>query len=116
MQRDMSYFRELLIEMVDSDDWLHPIGVFDDPGEGDGKRDYHVRLLCQEGFLEQVQPGIYMVCSRGHDFLSYTAEKTIWEKAKAAVSHVKNPSVSMLTNVAEALVLSQISKVIELKL
>lgn len=110
MQRDMNYLRELLTELVESDEWLHPIGLFDAPDECDSKRDYHVRLLCQEGFLERTQPGIYMVCSRGHDFLSFSAEKTIWEKAKATVAHLKNPSLTMLTNVAEAIAMKQINK------
>lgn len=116
MQRDLDYMRKMLAELEASDEWQHAIGLFDEPGEGDEKRDYHVMLLRDEGFLERMQPGIYRMTARGHDFLDHTRDDTIWRKSKEAVARLKDHSISMLMDVAEGYVRAKLREITGLDL
>lgn len=101
MRRDLDYLREMLGELEASDEWQFGLG-YDD--ESDDKRDYHVELCVDEGLLLKLQPGIYRMTAKGHDFLDHTRDKDIWDKSKAAMGHIKDHSISMLMRVAEGYV------------
>ena len=104
MKRDLDYLRSLLAGLEASDEWQHVIGLSDEPGDYDAKREYHVLLLRDEGFLERMQPCIYRMTAKGHDFLDHTRDETIWEKSKATVDKLKDHSISMLAEVAKGYV------------
>ncbi len=111
MKRDLDYLRSFLAELEASDEWQHVIGLFDQPGQGDEKRDYHVMLLRDEGFLERMQPGIYRMTAKGHDFLDHTRDETIWEKSKETVAKLKDHSISMLMSVAQGYVRAKLREI-----
>lgn len=116
MRRDLDYLRRLLSELEASDEWQHVIGLFDEPGEGDAKRDYHVMLLRDEGFLERMQPGIYRMTAKGHDFLDHTRDEGIWQKSKEAAGKLKDHSISMLMQLAEGYVKAKLREITGLDL
>lgn len=116
MQRDMDYLRQMLLDLEGDDDWLHTFGMYDKPGEGDAKRDYHVTMLCDEGLLQKTQPGVYRMTSKGHDFLDHTRDQHIWNKSKAAVGQLKNHSITMLMSVAEGYVKAKLREITGLDL
>lgn len=116
MKRDLDYMRSFLAELEASDEWQHVIGLFDEPGECDARQDYHVMLLRDEGFLERIQPGIYRMTAKGHDFLDHTRDETIWEKSKDTVGKLKDHSITMLMNVAEGYVRAKLREITGLDL
>ncbi|MCJ8138575.1 DUF2513 domain-containing protein [Falsirhodobacter halotolerans] len=104
VQRDLDFMRQILADMEASQEWLHPIGHDDNPPGGREKHDYHVLLLADEGFLQRMQPGIFRMTAKGHDFLDNTRDSGIWRASKAALSGFGSHSVTMLMNVAEGYV------------
>lgn len=115
MRRDDDYLRELLAKLEASEEWLHPLGFHEGPG-GDPKLAYHVCILEDEGFLKRMQPGVYRMTSKAHDFLAVTADKDIWEKSKAAVAHMKDHTVNMLLKVAEGMAMAKLREITGLDL
>lgn len=107
VKRDLDYMRDLLTRLEESDDWQHDLGFTDEPDD-ESVLDYHVRLLEDEGFLLMLQPGVYRMTSKAHDFLDHTRDKDIWEKSKQAVAHLKDHSISMVVSVAEGYVRQKI--------
>ncbi|MFC3568385.1 DUF2513 domain-containing protein [Paracoccus simplex] len=116
MKRDLDYMRQLLAELEASEQWQHEIGLSDDEDDLDEKRDYHVILLRDEGLLERIQPGIYRMTAKGHDFLDHTRDDTIWSKSKETVSTLKDHSISMLMSVAEGYVRAKLREITGLDL
>lgn len=101
MRRDDDYLRDMLRAMEASDDWLHLVGYEEDQVAAD-KSLFHAKLLCDEGFLEEVRPcSEYRMTNKGHDFVATTRDDKIWGKTKAALSKLGGHSVTMLFQVAE---------------
>lgn len=112
MRRDDDYLRDMLAAMEAAEDWLHQVGLDDDePPEVADKAIFHARLLEDEGFLERVQPGLYRMTSKGHDFVSTTRDAGVWAAARAAVGRLGGHSVTMLANVAEGLLRAKLREV-----
>lgn len=115
MRRDDDYLRELLAKLEASEEWQHLLGFDDSPG-GDPKLDYHVVLLEDEGFLKRLQPGVYRMTAKGHDFLDHTRDSGIWARAKEASSKIGDHSVTTLMKVAEGMVLAKLREITGLEL
>ena len=80
MQRDPDCMRDLLLRMEQdpSPVWLSPLTL-----GSDGKEHHHLQLLCDEGFVEQVNDSAYRLTSAGHDFIQATKNPTAWGQIKA---------------------------------
>ena len=107
LERDDDYLRDLLLEMVTGDSWLHTSTLHGD-GSGAHKRHFHILLLVDAGFMARVaqegnqgQGGSYRITNDGHDFIALTRETEAWEATKAAMKSIKGASVQMLYRVAE---------------
>lgn len=70
--------------------------------EGDEIEYFHLRLLADEGFLEETgkHGGTFRMTMKGHDFVAVTRSDPIWEKTKAAAAQLSGFSISLLKDVA----------------
>ena len=67
MKRDDDYIRELLLK-TEEDDNPQIVAVKTlNPSPEDSKRNYHVDLLTDAGFMVQVGEGVYRLTNQGHD-------------------------------------------------
>lgn len=116
MRRDDDYLRDLLAKLEASDEWQHMLGFDDELGGGDQKLDYHVVLLEDEGLLKRLQPGIYRMTAKGHDFLDHTRDSGIWASAKATTAKIGDHSITTLMKVAEGMVMARLREITGLDL
>lgn len=64
MKRDLEYMVDMLrdFEKDDGDVRLFPLTM-------DPKERHHLRLLCDEGMVEEIDDKVYRITKWGHDFL-----------------------------------------------
>ena len=83
MKRDHDYIRDMLFEAEDAASDQYVAAIHD----GDVKKSYHAKLLCDVGFFVQLNPqGVYRMTSQGHDYLDAIRDEGIWKKTKDAVA------------------------------
>ena len=66
MIRDDDYLREFLFEIASGEDYLYQI---DETFDEDPKRIFHVKLLCDAGYLSHETDTGYRLTPDGHDFI-----------------------------------------------
>ena len=97
MKRDNDHLRDFLFEIEGDDNNL----IIPDTIDRDIKRDHHVHLLCDAGYLVQVNDTSYRLTSQGHDFIDAIRDKGVWEKTKEAVAETGgNAPIEFLKSLA----------------
>lgn len=102
MERDPECMRDLLLQMEQdpSPMWLSPLTL-----GSDGKEHHHLQLLCDEGFVEQVNDSAYRLTSAGHDFILATKNPNAWGRIKTHLgSAFQGASLVTIKTVAAELV------------
>ena len=93
MKRDMDLIREILLEI----EKLPPnteTGEFPIEGWKPEEINYHIRLLCQAGYVDAISVAamgddewiVRSLTWNGHEFLEASRNQTLWNKAKALVA------------------------------
>ena len=98
MRRDDDRIRAMMMEMEADPSPLH----FLDADDADELAYFHMRLLIDEGFMEEVGKagGQFRMTSKGHDFVQAIRDDTIWSKTKSATAHVTGASLTILKDLA----------------
>ena len=111
MKRDNDYLRKLLFEIEGGDDYLmHIIQVLGMSPE-EQKRLYHAQLLCDAGYVVQINETGYRLSSQGHDFIEAIRDEGIWHQTKRKVAETGgNASIEMIKTIAIGLLKKKISK------
>ncbi len=104
MKRDDDLIRGLLFEAEASDDSL--FGPFDDEDE---KGYAHAVLLCDAGFFQEVQSGVFRITNQGHDYLAAIRDGGVWKKTKEAASSAGGVGLGMMKDIATAYVRQELS-------
>ncbi|WP_049763977.1 DUF2513 domain-containing protein [Cereibacter sphaeroides] len=112
MKRDDELLRKLLLEMEESEDALHIYHLVLASSPEDAKAYYHLRLLVDEGFLEETgkSGGVFRMTNKGHDFTAAIRSDTVWNKTKDAAAQVSGVSISILKDIALGIVRDQLVK------
>ncbi len=66
------------------------------------KRYQHAELLCDAGFFEAVNEGVYRMTNQGHDYLEAVRNNTIWEKTKVGASVIGGATLNIMKDLAVA--------------
>ena len=90
MKRDKDLLRELLFEFESSDEWQIRVPKFSGEPDERRARQYHIQLLCDEGYLVSftggiAEAGVFRMTAQGHDFLDAVRDEGIWSKTRDAV-------------------------------
>ena len=85
MKRDDDFLRELLSKIEEEKHGFGFVLTFGDSDE-DHKKSYHLRLLCDQGYICEENPNVYRLTSNGHDFIEAIRDPGIWNKTKDAVA------------------------------
>lgn len=112
MIRNDDLIRELMLEIEERLDPIFPFPPTLDMDAERREKYYHLRLLVDEGLLEESgqRGGIFRMTNKGHDFTQAVRDDTIWNRTKAAASGVAGVSLSMLKDIALGYVRQELVK------
>lgn len=108
LERDDDYLRELMLETVSRDRWLHSAPLIRADAEAQ-KRHFHILLLVDAGLMAQ-HGQLFRVTNQGHDFVALTREDDAWKFVKTSLKHVGGASIQMLYRAAEAYALLKLEE------
>ncbi len=86
MKRDDELLRALLIEFESQEDWLILVTKALNVSSEERRKQYHINLLCDAGFMRQVSDSGYRLTNQGHDYLEAVRSESVWTRTKAAVA------------------------------
>ena len=111
MKRDYDYLRALMFEIEEDEGEVYLFALTLDASREEQKKQHHLDLLCDEGYLEQVNKHVYRLTSMGHDFIESVRDGGIWEKAKAAVTETGgNATIELVKKVAHGLLVKKLQE------
>lgn len=102
MKRDDDRLRTLMFEIEAHEDPLYVFFLSFDSGRSERETYYHLRLLCDAGFLEETGEtgGEFRMTNQGHDFLASVRDDTVWRKTRTAAAHLSGTSLGILHDIA----------------
>lgn len=102
MKRDDDYIRQLLLELEESNSLYLVAPLAMRASAEELKRHQHAELLCDAGFFEAVNKGIYRMTNQGHDYLEAVRSNVVWEKTKKGVASVGGATLGIVKDLAVA--------------
>lgn len=112
MRRDDDLLRQLMLDM-EADPEPQKIFVLTlDADDEDRDTYFHLRLLADEGFLEESGKygGVFRMTNKGHDFCAAVRSDTVWGQTKQVAAQVSGVSLSILKDIAVGIVREQLVK------
>ena len=85
MRLDADYMRQLMIDMEESPD---PIRYAQATNIKDKKDVYHLQILCDMGYVAQVNSFAYRLTADGHNFLATTRTESSWKNIKERAANI----------------------------
>ena len=113
MKRDDELLRKLMLDMEADPE---PVVIFEamkSDEDEDRRAYYHLRLLCDGGFLEETgkHGGVFRITSAGHDFIGLMKDEGMWSSMKKkAATVVPQYGLRLLFEVGNALVREKLQK------
>lgn len=77
------------------------------PDPEDLNRHFHAELLCDAGFFETVNKGVYRMTNHGHDYAQVIQSNEIWEKTKSGAATLGGATLGMMMDLAVGYVKQQ---------
>jgi hypothetical protein len=113
MQRDTDFLRALLFKYEADDDWLLMMPGSNAPSSDEEWREaYHVKLMIDEGLLEEVGRGTMRLTSKGHDFLDAIRSDTVWNRTKGVAAEIGGSTLGILQDIALAYLKAKAAKLL----
>jgi len=107
MPRDDDFIRALLLEAEESNEPYLMALMTMNPDPEDLKRHVHAELLCDAGFFEAVNDGVYRITNQGHDYAQVIRNDDIWKKTKDGAAEVGGVTLGIMKDIAVAYVKQQ---------
>src|SRR5690606_13337482 len=82
VKRDPDYIRQLLLEFEAAEGWRIRHSTRQSMSKDHEKRDYHIRLMIDQGLIETVGRDMLRLHSSAHDALDAIRDQTVWAAAK----------------------------------
>ena len=116
MKRDDDYIREMLFDVEASDEIYLTAPLFLSMTPDQEKLHQHAELLCDAGFFEAVNKGVYRMTNQGHDYLGVIRSNSVWGKTKKGAAKIGGASLGILKDIAVAYAKQEASEKLGLKL
>ncbi len=104
MKRDDDYLRDLLIELEAQEDYVTIIYEHLSMNDEENKKLYHVNLLCDVGFMTQINEHAYRMTNDGHDYLETIRNDAVWQKTKEGAAKIGGATLGIMKDIALAYV------------
>jgi len=109
MKRDYDYLRKLMFEIEEDEAPLYVFAFTMGASQEEQKKYHHIDLLCDVGYLKQVNEHVYRLTSVGHDFIESVRDGGIWKKTKAAVIETGgNATIELVKQIAHGLLVKKL--------
>ena len=102
MTRDDDLVRRILLDLEANDDWRIVFERIQSPEPEENRFDYHLQLLCDAGFMTQIDSSAYRMTNQGHDYLEAIRSDTVWKKTKVGAAAVGGMTLGMMKDLAIA--------------
>jgi len=118
MKRDIDYFRELISEFVDSEESSFSTHRTMGMSQNDERRNYHIDLLSDAGLIVFLSEDgdTFRVTNDGQDFVDAIRNDTTWNKTKSIAQEAGGMTVSLLRDIAVALIKEKAAEVIGVRI
>ncbi|WP_158589821.1 DUF2513 domain-containing protein [Gemmobacter lutimaris] len=106
VKRDDELIRSVMFELEDAPEWVvFVLPDWDDEDAEEVRKYYHLRLLADEGYLEETgaHGGNFRITGAGHDFLRMMREEGLWHQIKAKASEVPGYSLRLMFEIGHAM-------------
>lgn len=100
MARDDDLIRSMLMEYEQGNNIYLMAFLSLNPDQEDLKRHQHAELLCDAGYFEAVNDGVYRMTNQGFDFLEVIKSDSIWSKTKAGAATLGGVTLGMMKDIA----------------
>lgn len=102
MVRDDDFIRDLLLEAESSSDPYILAPLYGGAAQEDTIRHVHAELLCDAGYFDSRNDGVYRITNQGHDYLAAIKNDTIWNKTKEGAASVGGVTLGVMKDMAVA--------------
>lgn len=109
MRRDDDLIRELLFEAEASDQPYLLAALHLNSTKEELNRHKHAVLLCDAGFFQEINKGVFRITNQGHDYLDAIRSEGVWKKTKAAASTMGGVGLGIMKDIATAYVRQELS-------
>jgi len=116
MKRDDDLIRDLLFEAEASNQPYLLAVMTISPSEEELKRHMHANWLCDAGFFQEVNKGVFRITNQGHDYLAAIRDEGVWKKTKEAASSAGGVGLGIMKDIAVAYVKQELSSRLGLSL
>lgn len=111
MQRDDEYIRQLMLEMEADRNPFTLVMLTLAPSKEEKKRWYHLKLLSDYGYVDNVGRDSVRLTAQGHDYLNAIRDPGIWQRTKATVAETGgNATLDILKQLAIGFLKKQIAE------
>ena len=100
MTRDDDLVRRILLDLEAHEGWRIVYERILSPEPEENRFDYHLQLLCDAGFMKQIDSFAYRMTNQGHDYLEAIRSDTIWNKTKVGAAAVGGMTLGMMKDLA----------------
>lgn len=112
MTRDDEFIRALLLEAEASPQPCIIAGLVIDPDPDDLKRHVHSEWLCDAGLFVPVGRDTYRITNQGHDYLAAIRDEGVWRRTKDVGRQAGGISLSLMVDVAGALLKEKVGAIL----
>ena len=108
MKRDNDYIRDFLLKFEEQKEPL----LYRPPtmDGGDIKERHHIHLLCDKGYMVEINEGVYRLTNSGHDFIEAIRDEGIWNRTKQQIADTGgNVTLEIIKTLATGLLKKKIS-------
>ena len=109
MKRDDDLIRDLLFEAEASKQPYLLAVMTLSPLDAELKRHMHATWLCDAGFFQEVNKGVFRITNQGHDYLAAIRDDGIWKKTKDAAATAGGVGLGIMKDIAVGYVKQELS-------
>lgn len=102
MKRDDDFIRQMLLELEASDDIFLLAPLTMGSTEEEVKRYQHAELLCDAGFFEARNDGVYRMTNQGYDYLEAIRSNAVWDQTKRGAAAIGGATLGIMKDLAVA--------------
>lgn len=116
MARDDDLIRSLLMEYEKGDSiYVTAVLSMNQPFD-EVRRHQHAELLCDAGYFEAINKGVYRMTNQGFDYLEVIKSDEIWSKTKGVAASLGGVTLGMMKDIAVAYIKQKAAEHLKLPL
>ncbi|ABF64041.1 hypothetical protein TM1040_1308 [Ruegeria sp. TM1040] len=101
MKRDDDYIRRMLLALELADDpYLAASQETNSMSASEVKKNYHIALLCDAGFMKRHSETRFRMTNQGHDYVLSIEDDGVWDQTKKSAAQVGGVALGLMKDIA----------------